>query len=156
MGEGFVISAGATLAVDMVGKVLEPPKLLACPGRLESTRDELNLVSAVDEGILNSLPRSLQFLDPLCCGVVMGAISSNPSVGEAFGGPHEETKVGLGGKAQLLEPLGDGLDGGVGFVGGGLAVGGIEGSGVNVSVIPPHGSFSEGGVMGGSTDVAGH
>ena len=156
VGEGFIISVGAALAVGAVGEALKPLKLLACLGHLKLTRDELNLVSAVDEGVLDSLPCSLQLLDSLCCGAVVGTVSSDPPVGEAFSGPHEETKVGLGGEAQLLEPLGDGLDGGVGFIGSGLVMGGIEGSGVNVSVIPPHGSFSKGGVMGGSTDVMGH
>ena len=147
VGEGFVVGAEAALTVDVVGKMLKPLELLSGLSCLESIRDELNLVLTIDEGILNTLLGSLQLLDLFHSGGVVGAVSSDSPVGEAFSGLHEETKVRLGGEAWFLEPLGDGLDGGVGFIGGGLATGGIEGSRVNIPIIPPYGSFSKGGVM---------
>ena len=98
MGEGLVIGVGAALAVDAVGEVLEPLELLTCSSCLQSTRDELDLVSAVDQGVLDTLLGSLQFLDLFHCGAVMGTVSPDPPVSKAVGGLHEEAKVRLSGE----------------------------------------------------------
>ena len=59
VGRGYDVVAGVALTVGAVGEVPKLRKLLPSAGCLESARDELNLVPAMGEGVLESLSGTL-------------------------------------------------------------------------------------------------